>query len=70
VKGGPNGEGGRRLVEFLVGESVERELLRAGFLAYLVRGEVGVKGMGVEYGELARVMPRAVGVALEVLEGR
>ena len=70
VKGAPHAEAGKKLIDFMASADVEKELVDKKFLAYSVRGPMGVKGMDVDYAELSRQMPEAVKVALEILQVR
>lgn len=70
VRGGPHAGAGKKLIDFLAAADVEKELIDKKFLAYSVRGDVGARGMDVDYAELSRQMPAAVKAALEVLQGR
>ncbi|MBI5722571.1 MAG: extracellular solute-binding protein [Planctomycetes bacterium] len=71
VKGGPNSENGKRLINFLLAPDVEKELIDGRYLAYSVRdAEKQVKAMDVNYVEAAHQMRTAVESALNILQGR
>lgn len=58
------------LVNYLLSAEVEQRLIDAKFAQWSVRSETGVKGMDVDYREVARIMPQAVRRATAILEGR
>jgi iron(III) transport system substrate-binding protein len=73
VKGGPNPENARRLVEYLLSPEVEKQLLDAKFARYSVfasEGDSAVKPMYVEFAAVAAQLNRAVQRALKILESR
>jgi len=71
VKGGPNTENAKKLIDFLLAAQVEKELIDGRYLAYSVRdAEKHVKAMNVDYVEVARQMKHAEEVALSILQGR
>ena len=71
VKGAPNGENGKRLIDFLLDPAIEKELIAGRYLAYSTRdAEKHVKAMDVDYTQVAREMRKAVEVALGILQDR
>ena len=73
VAGRPDNAAARQLVDFLLSPDTEKLLLKAGFVGYSVRAssaEHALKPMSVEYAEVARRLPEAVGRATALLEGR
>ncbi len=63
----------RQLVDYLAGPDVEQQLLETGFAAYSVRQGVdsgGIRTMDVSFDAVTRDMPRAIAIAVEVIEGR
>ena len=71
VKGGPNAENGKKLIDFLMDPAVEKELIAKRFLGYSVR-TVGnqVKAMDVDYALVAGQMRSAVEKSLAILQDR
>ncbi len=72
VTGTKNAGAAKRLVDFLLSRDVEQKLLDAKFVGWSVRDATAgkVKGMEVDYREVAKVLPRAVREATAILEGR
>jgi iron(III) transport system substrate-binding protein len=71
VAGGPDGEAGKKLVDYLLSEQVEQKLLEAKFARYSVfakEGENAVKAMEVDYAKVAGNMKQAVEEAMRILE--
>ena len=68
VKGGPNPEQGRKLVDFLVSERAEQALLKSGFCSYPLRGDAkDLRPMRVRAGELWKFWQRSQRELREVL---
>jgi len=70
VKGGPNPQDAKKLIDFLCDPKVEQSLIEGRFLGYSVREKEAVKGMDVDYREVAKQMKRAVEVSLTILQDR
>jgi iron(III) transport system substrate-binding protein len=72
VTGAKNGDPAKRLIDFLLSREVEQKLLDAKFVGWSVRDVAAgkVKAMDVDLAEVAKVMPRAVREATNILEGR
>jgi len=73
VNKAPHEAAARRLVDYLLSEEVEKALLEAGYARSGVIAAAGtghIRGMNVDYAEVARNMPTAVELVLRVLQGR
>jgi iron(III) transport system substrate-binding protein len=71
VKNSPNPDNARKLIDFLLDPSVEKELIEGRFLAYSTRSAAQqVKAMDVEYAKLAQEMRHAIELALTILQDR
>jgi iron(III) transport system substrate-binding protein len=73
VAGAKHPEPAKKLVDYLLSRDVERKLIEAKFGRYPVRGGSGaeaVKTMDVDYRAVAKMLPRAVQSATDILEGR
>lgn len=71
VKGGPNAENAKKLIDFLFDPAVEMELIDGRYLAYSVRSlDKQVKAMDVDYVKVAHRMRKAVEDSLAILQGR
>lgn len=71
VKGGPNAEAAKKLIDFLFDPAVEKELIDGRFLAYSVRNlDKQVKAMDVDYVKVAHRMRKAVEDSLTILQDR
>lgn len=71
VKGGPNPDDAKRLIDYLLSEEVEGQLYDAKFIRWSVRGKTrDIKMMNVDYAAVAKVLPQAVQAAMTILEGR
>ena len=73
VAGAKHPEPARKLIDYLLSKEVERKLIEAKFGRYPVRGGQGdeaVKTMDVDYRAVAKVLPKAVQQATDILEGR
>jgi ABC-type Fe3+ transport system substrate-binding protein len=71
VKGGPNPDDAKRLIDYLLSAEVEGQLYDAKFIRWSVRGKTrDIKMMDVDYAAAAKVMPEAVETAMKILEGR
>ncbi len=71
VKGAPNTENAKKLIDFLLDPAIEKELIDGRYLAYSVRdSEKKVKAMDVDYVKVAHEMKRAIELALNVLQSR
>ena len=75
VRGGPNGEGARRLMAFLLSAAVERMLAESDSHNTPVRADLAAtyaryaipKRLGIDYGKVADGLPQAVALAEEIL---
>lgn len=72
VKGGPNPANARRLLDFLAERHVEEELFASRFLYGTLRDidKTGIRGMDVDYAEVAANLQRATEIALTILQDR
>jgi iron(III) transport system substrate-binding protein len=66
----PHPDNAKQLIDFLCRPDVEKELLANKYLVSSVRDTSGVKGMDVDYVEVAHRMKHAVEMALNVLQAR
>jgi iron(III) transport system substrate-binding protein len=60
----------KQLIDYLLSKEVEDELLKVKFVVASARGPRGGEFMEVDYGRVAKMMPRAVNEARKILEGR
>jgi iron(III) transport system substrate-binding protein len=73
VKGAKHEEAAKKLADYLLSPEVERKLLEAKFARYSVFADGGaekVKGMAVDYRQVAGNLRVAVELAMKILEGR
>jgi len=72
VKGGPNPDHARKLIDFLVDRRVEDQLFENKFLYGTLRdiGNTRVRALPVDYVEVSRQMRRATEIALTILQDR
>lgn len=73
VKGAKHEQAAKKLVNYLLSPEVERKLLEAKFARYSVFAQTGadtVKGMAVDYRQVAGNLRAAVEMAMKILEGR
>jgi iron(III) transport system substrate-binding protein len=71
VAGGPNEANAKKLVDYLLSQTVEYQLVDARFARYSVLNPpAGVKFMKIDYGAAANNMKDAVELSLTILEGR
>jgi iron(III) transport system substrate-binding protein len=60
----------KQLIDYLLSREVEDELLKVKFAVASVRQKSDRSFMEVDYGEVAKMMPRAVDESRKILEGR
>jgi iron(III) transport system substrate-binding protein len=71
VAGGPNEANAKKLVDYLLSQTVEYQLVDARFARYSVLNPpAGVKFMAIDYTAAANNMKDAVELSLTILEGR
>jgi iron(III) transport system substrate-binding protein len=71
VKGAPNAENARKLIDFLLAQDVEKELIDGRYLAFSVRDSAAkARAMDVDYVQVAHQMKRATELALSILQDR
>ena len=71
VRGGPHPDAGKKLIDYLLSEEVEKKLLEANFArASVSTTNAGPRAMKVDYAEAAKNLPAAVEMAMRVLEGK
>jgi iron(III) transport system substrate-binding protein len=70
VRGTKRAADAKKLIDHLLGASVEQKLIDAKFAGWSVRRHNDVRAMDVDYHEVARALPAAVRRATGILEGR
>jgi iron(III) transport system substrate-binding protein len=70
VNGAKHPAEAKQLIDYLLSKEVEDELLKVKFAVASARGKGVQDFMEVDYGEVAKMMPRAVDEARKILEGR
>jgi iron(III) transport system substrate-binding protein len=66
----PHPENAKKLIDFICDPAIEKELIAGRYLAYSVRDTGGVKGMDVDYVQVAHAMKEAVELSLTILQER